>query len=199
MQHILDRETSALCFIDFQEKLLPAIPSLDQAMPHLQAVGQAAAVWQIPAIVTEHCADKIGGTDPAILAMLPSETQVIHKRSFGALGATEMQELVSKMKKSDRTQWLIGGAESHICVLQTVLQLIEAGIQPYILVQGVLSRFQQDYDIALQRLSQAGAMLVTTDMVLYEWCRDADDPAFREILAYVKKLPSTAPHDLEVP
>ncbi len=185
---ILTPDRCNVLIIDLQTRLVQKIISYQQAFGHIEAVAKAVDLWDVPCIVTQHCPDKIGQTDPDVQRVMPPYADFMDKSAFGALLEPTIFQKMASLKQQGRDKSIIIGAEAHICVLQTVLQLIACGITPYILVQAVISRHGMDQQIALQRMQQAGARLVTTDMVLYEWCQDAGMPQFKKLLPYIKKL-----------
>ncbi|MDO6460249.1 isochorismatase family protein [Granulosicoccaceae sp. 1_MG-2023] len=180
--HTLQAQQSLLLLIDWQSRLLPALPHGQAALQRSVLLGKGAALYDVPVLVTEHCADKIGGTDPGLLESL-SAPHMIHKTHFSACRGTA---LLSDIQAGERRQIVVAGAETHVCVLQTVLDLLAPERRVYVVCDALASRKSIDYKTALQRMQQAGAELVTSEMVLFEWQACAGDPGMREMLSLVR-------------
>jgi nicotinamidase-related amidase len=181
---ILDKNNSLLLVIDVQEKLVPAISGIDVLLTRLQALVRGARTMNVPMMFTEHCPDRIGFTvDP--ICELASNATYVHKTYFGAVRVNEISE---KIKSEERCQIVIAGTEAHVCVMQTALGLLEQGYDVFLVIDGIGSREPQDMEIAIERLCLAGAIPVTSEMVLFEWLEHADVSCFREVLGIVKAL-----------
>lgn len=174
----LRAERSLLVLIDFQARLLPAIRYGEAALARAAKLSQGAALLGVPRLITEHCPDKIGATtavlaDPAI--------PVIGKTSFGAGTAPGFRAALG-----DRREIVIAGVETHVCVLQTVLQLLEQDYQVSVVADATGSRSSDNRTLGLARMAAAGAVIVSSEMVLFEWLSDAGHPAFKPVMALIK-------------
>ena len=139
----------------------------------------AARRLAVPVVATEHCAEKIGATDPR-LASLAQE--VLHKVHFDATRETGLLQRLPV----GRHNVLVIGTEAHVCVLQTALGLADAGLQPWLVTDCMGSRRESDREAALQRWLASGGNVLSSEMAMFEWLGSAQHPEFRDILALVK-------------
>jgi nicotinamidase-related amidase len=181
---VLDKDNSLLLVIDVQDKLAPAISGIDVLLTRLQALVRGAQAMNVPMMFTEHCPDRIGVTVDSIRE-LASNAAYVHKTYFSAVRDNEISE---QIRSEERCQIVVAGAEAHVCVMQTALGLLEQGYDVYFVIDGIGSRESQDKKIAIERLCLAGAVPVTSEMVLFEWLEHADVSCFREVLGIVKAL-----------
>lgn len=171
-------DTSTLLLIDLQGRLMPAI---DQGEAVLQQCVRTAIIAKrlgIPVIGTEQSPASLG---PNVDAIKPYCETTFSKEHFNAC-ADGLTEILSPQ----RNQLILMGCETHVCLMQTALNLIEAHWDVSIVVDGVGSRRALDKQIALERLDKAGARLITGEMLAFEWMKTAQNPAFKEILTLVK-------------
>ena len=173
---LLSADASALLLVDLQERLVPALHDGDAVVANAGRLGRGAALLDVPVHATEQAPDKLG---PTVAAIAPYPQLVVPKTLFGAAGFPTLlppgaQEVV------------IAGAEAHVCVLQTVLGLLAARHRVVVVTDAVSSRTVANRVAALDRMVRHGAELVTTEMVLFEWLRDAAHPRFREVQALIR-------------
>lgn len=168
---------STLLVIDVQERLLPKIHQSEEVMKSVLWSVALAQKIGIPLLLTEHCPDKIG-TTPALLRDKFKEKDIVTKVYFSAV---REGNLVDKIQKQ-RRQIIIAGTEAHICVQQTVLDLLELEYQVFILDSAVGTRIPNDKVMALQRMGKNGAEIITQDMLAFEWLEKAETPMFKEVL-----------------
>lgn len=174
----LDCNTSALLVIDFQVRLMPAIENGSAVVANARRLLDAAELLGVPIIFTEQNADGLGGT----IAELRSETAgLFHKMTFDACRMPGFLDTLP-----DRRNLVVAGCETHVCVLQTVLGLLSAGRQVYLVRDAVGSRRAESKETAIRRLERNGAEIVTTEMVLFEWLGTAEDPRLRRIIDLVR-------------
>jgi nicotinamidase-related amidase len=174
----MDRESSALVLVDFQSRLMPVIADGAAILANARRLLAAADILDVPALLTEQNAPGLGGTVPELVQGL--DLPVLHKMTFDACRAADAGRL------PDRPCYVIAGTEAHVCVLQTVLGLLDVGRRVYVVADAVGSRRPESKAVALQRMAQHGAEIVATEMVLFEWIATAKDPRFREVLALIK-------------
>jgi nicotinamidase-related amidase len=182
--NFLDKDNSLLMVIDVQQKLAPAISGVDAILNRLQALLQAAPMMSVPIVFTEHCPQKIGYTVDS-LRELAADASYVEKTHFGAMREAG---ICAQLNAMGRRQIILAGTEAHVCVMQTALGLLESDYDVYLAIDATGSRERQDKEIAVQRLCQAGATLVTSEMVLFEWLEHADAGCFSEILGLVKAM-----------
>ncbi len=175
---MLDAKSSTLLVIDFQARLTPAIDGGGEAIANAQRLVRGAELLDAPTLYTEQYPKGLGHMVPELT---PPPERLIEKTTFDSTRAPGFLERLP----ADHTL-VVTGCEAHICVLQTVLGLIDAGRRVYVVADAVGSRKAQSKRVALRRMAQAGATIVTTEMVLFEWVGDARHPRFKEISALVK-------------
>ncbi len=177
----LDRNESILLGIDLQERLIPAMFESDTTVSSAIRLLQGATLLDIPVVMTEQYPKGLGKTITKIADLFPTSTVCFEKTSFSVAGCVEaMQRLTGK-------QIVVMGVESHVCVLQSVFDLLtDKSNQVFVVADAVSSRKESDKMLALQRMQLAGAQIVSTEMVLFEWLRAAGTPEFKAISQLVK-------------
>lgn len=180
-QFRLKVEDTALLVIDIQEKLLPKIMQAGEVLRNASFLVNAAKVLGVPVIATEQYPKGLGPTVEPIRGLL---TTVWEKKTFSAVAEGGALDF---LKSDARIKVVVVGIEAHICVMQTVLDLLNQGFHVFVCVDAVSSRYAIDVKIALKRMQQAGAILVTAETCVYEWLETAANPAFKEISAMVQE------------
>lgn len=176
---VAKRAESAFVLVDFQEKLAPHISGVDSIRKNLARVLAAAGLLGVPIVATEQYPKGLGPTDSA-LAPLLGEKARIEKISFSCFGESGFS---GKLKEVGARTLVLGGIEAHICVLQTALHALQEGYEVHILSDAVGSRDPRAADLALDRMRQAGAVISSVEMALYEWMERAGSPEFKQIQA----------------
>lgn len=180
-QYRLKVEDTAILVVDMQEKLLPKITNADEVIRNASFLVNAAKVLGVPVLGTEQYPKGLGPTVEPIRGVL---TNVWEKQTFSAVGDGGALEY---LKSDARIKVVVVGIEAHICIMQTVLDLLNQGFHVFVCVDAVSSRYAIDVKIALKRMQQAGAILVTAETCVYEWLETAANPAFKEISAMVQE------------
>ncbi len=175
----IDPANSHLLVIDFQARLMPAIPDGPAIVQNARHLITAARRLQVPVSYTEQNPRGLGPT-LTDLAPLPGE-MVLAKMTFDACRTAPVARNLD-----DGRDIIVTGCEAHVCVLQTVLGLMDAGRRVHVVADAVGSRMVLNRDTALPRMERHGAGIVTTEMVIFEWLGTADHPDFREIVALIK-------------
>lgn len=168
-----------LLLIDLQGRLMPAIAGSDAVVENAGRLAEAARLLKVPILATEQNPAGLGGTVEA-LAALPSA--ILPKTYFDATREAAFEGFLPP----DRPTLVVAGCETHVCVLQTVLGLLEKGRSVALVRDAVGSRREASRDAALERAKAHGAELVTTEMVIFEWLGTSDHPGFREALNLVR-------------
>ena len=181
---VLAAHDSMILLVDMQTGLLPAIDNAESLVARVHRLLSAARRLQVPVLATEHCADKIGGTDPRLA---PLTDDILHKVHFDATREADMR---ARMPVG-RHNVLVVGTEAHVCVLQTALGLAASGMRPWLVADGIGSRRESDRAVALQRWLQGGGNVLSSEMAMFEWLGSARHPAFRDIISLVKANPDT--------
>ncbi|HTA49682.1 MAG TPA: hydrolase [Verrucomicrobiae bacterium] len=180
----LESDHCALIVVDIQEKLLPPIFQKEQMLRNSALLVRAAGVLKIPAIVSTQYAKGLGKTVPEIASLLP-ETEAIDKDRFSCFGSDVFCTLLKRLP-GNRNTLLLCGMESHICVMQTALAALREGYLVHVASDAVSSRTEWNWKIGLERMRAAGAVLSSTEMMIYELMRSSSSPAFKEMLPYLR-------------
>jgi len=198
---LLDASESQLVLVDYQMRLMPALFEAEAAAANAVRLGKLARLLEVPVWGTEQNPSKLGENLPDIRALCQ---RTLPKMHFGALeeGLGEWlrppakppqgnaRSLPKHLQKpaagSERSTIVVAGCEAHVCLLQTALQLIEDEFDVWVVTDACTSRTERNRDAAFDRLAGAGAELVTTEMVGFEWLRTAEHAAFRELQALIR-------------
>jgi len=178
----LKREDAILVMIDFQERLMPAMRDHDELEESVCKLVQGIRTLEVPVIVTQQYTKGLGPTVPAIAEVL-GEFSPIEKTDFSAAGELNFLEALNEAGK---TTVILCGIETHVCVAQTALILLELGYDVFLVEDAVSSRNKNDKKVAIKRMVQAGARPVTVEAVLFELLVSAKAAEFKEISRIVK-------------
>ncbi|WP_174874975.1 hydrolase [Vogesella oryzae] len=170
---LIDRNDATLLVVDVQQKLLPAVLDADGMLARCRWLVSAAHDVGLPVVFSEQYPHGLGHTAPALLAAAPAAL-VVEKLHFSCVAAECLPESLLA-----RSQVVVCGMETHVCVLQTVLELLALGKQVFVVADAVSSRGAANRDYGLQRMRDAGAVLVTREMVLFEALRVSGSDEFR--------------------
>lgn len=179
---MLPPESTALLVIDVQGKLAHSVHNREALFENLQKVIRGVQVMDIPIVWTEQYPEGLGSTIPEI-AQLIDQPQPLTKTSFSCCGS---QPIVEKLKQLNRPQLLVCGIEAHICVYQSVMELLTHGYQIEVITDAISARKLYDKELGLQKMVLAGAAPTSTEMCLFELIKDARSPRFKKILEIVK-------------
>ena len=176
---------SQLLIIDIQERLASAMSAdvLDKIIKNNNVLLSAANALDIPVIHSEQYPKGLGNTVSTLAEHFPESSQSVTKTSFACSGAEEFDDLIAKPK---RQQIIITGIESHICVLQTALQLQQQGYAVYVVEDAICSRKKFNHKNAVKRLRQSGVIISNVESVLFEWLGDAMHPEFKTLSKLIK-------------
>ena len=172
---------SSLVLVDYQARLMPAIHGADDVVAKALVLARAAALLEVPVLGTEQNPERLGANTEALRQRC---LHTVSKTHFGA--CEDGLPAALDAHAPGRRQVVIAGCEAHVCMLQTALGLLRAGRVVYVAENASGSRRPSDHAAAMRRLAQAGAMIVTHEMVLFEWLHDCRHPRFREVLALIK-------------
>ncbi len=172
---LIDADNSALLVIDVQERLLPAIDGGQACVDNVLWLLRVARRIGVPVLACEQYPQGLGPTHPAVAAELPADCMA-EKIHFSAVAAG-----CHGLGHDGPDQYVVCGTEAHVCVMQTVLDLVAAGKRVFVVEEAVGSRRASDKALALTRMRDAGATVVSREMVAFEWLRQAATPLFREI------------------
>jgi nicotinamidase-related amidase len=199
---LLDVELSQLVLVDYQTRLMPAIFEAPLALANAVRLAQAAKLMQVPVWGTEQNPSKLGENPPELRALCQ---RTLAKMQFSGveegLGewlrpplkapAGNARSLPKHLQKpsntpTERNSIVIAGCEAHVCLMQTALHLLEDEFDVWVVTDACSSRTERNRDAAFDRLAGAGAELVTTEMVVFEWLRSAEVPQFKAVHALIK-------------
>lgn len=178
-----ERERSRLVLIDLQERLLAAMPETDRAEVERNTARliEAARQLGIPIEVSRQYPKGLGEVSAPLQQALQGAGTVTNKTAFSCCAEDDLH---ARLTGGD--QIILTGAETHICVTQTALELLEAGVTVFVAEDGVCSRDAGRKRNGLERLRAAGAIITNHESVLFEWLRDAADPQFRELSQLIR-------------
>ena len=199
---LLNASESQLVLVDYQERLMPAISDGPAVLANARLLARAAGRLQVPVWGTEQNPSRLGPNDAALRALC---RRTLAKMHFSAVeeglgewlraapkpppgNARSLPKHLQKPQpaQQERPGIVIAGCEAHVCLLQTALDLLEDEFEIWVVTDACGSRAERNRDAAFDRLAGAGAELVTAEMVVFEWLRTCEHPAFKDLLALVK-------------
>lgn len=203
---LLELEASQLVLVDYQTRLMPVMHESASVVANAVRLARMAHALQVPTFVTQQNPSKLGETVPELQSALSdSKIQVLGKMQFSAVeeGLGEWlrppakpvqgnaRSLPKHLQKSAggataRDTIVLAGCEAHVCLLQTALDLLEDEFEVWVVTDACTSRTERNRDAAFDRLAGAGAELLTTEMVAFEWLRTAEHPQFKAVHALIK-------------
>ena len=173
----------ALLVIDIQERLLLPIFDKERLIRNSQLLIRLANILSLPVIATTQYAKGLGQIVPEIASLLP-RMDPIDKLEFGCFGSEEFCSNLARF--SERTTLLLCGMETHICVLQTAMGALNQGHIVHVAADAVSSRTELNWKLGLERMRDAGAVISSTEMMIYELLGRSGSPEFREMLKHLK-------------
>lgn len=174
---LLHKDQSCLLLIDVQEKLTPHVQNPAHLIERCQWLMQLAKEINVPLLISEQYPKGLSTTVAALRALITDE-KIIEKVHFSCFRAPAFKE---RLQAVNRKQLVLIGIETHVCVLQTALDLQAANYEVFVVVDAVSSRNEIDYKYGLKRMKQAGIQLVTAEMVFFEWVEKAGTAEFKAL------------------
>jgi nicotinamidase-related amidase len=184
---LLETARSVVLVIDLQGKLMEMIERPGMVRASTVRLLKLAGLFGVPVLLTEQYPRGLGVTHPEIRSAfdeLSAPKLYLDKTSFGCCGAPDFESLMSRLRpgiEPSRRQVIVAGIEAHVCVMQTVIELLKQGSQVHLCWECVSSRGAEYRRHALDRMVQAGAVLTNHESVGFEWARRKDHPQFREM------------------
>jgi nicotinamidase-related amidase len=172
---------TGLLVIDVQTKLMAKIPNADALVRNTAFLVDSAKLLGMTVQATEQYPKGLGGTVPELAARLPERPD---KLAFSSCAAPSVMD---NFHRAACPKLVLAGIESHVCVLNTALDLLAAGFRVYLAADALASRYPIDHDMALRRLEQAGAIVTTVETCVFEWIGGSDHPRFKEISTLVQE------------
>ncbi|MGH7398795.1 MAG: hydrolase, partial [Candidatus Rokuibacteriota bacterium] len=182
----LDRERTALVVIDVQERLFPAMDAdhREEVMRNIKVLTAAARRLHLDMLVTEQYPKGLGHILQEVKDTLPTGVQPIEKVAFSCWGVEAFRSRLAAAGAC--RQILLSGIEAHVCVLMSALDLLAEGYTVHVVADAVTSRTQANWRLAMAQLRQAGAVVTTTETVLFQLLRQADTDDFRELARLIR-------------
>ena len=178
----LRRAQAGLLVVDLQERLLPAIFEKERVLENTLRLIRGAHVLGLPLFATEQYPNGLGRTVPEVAAAIPGFAP-FEKLAFSAGALPGVRSALAAGGVSDL---ILCGLEAHVCVCQTCLDLCQQGLRPFVVADAVSSRTAENHRLGLERMRDAGAVIVSTEMVLFELLEQAGTEEFKRVLALVK-------------
>ena len=182
-ENLLDPEKTALIVVDLQEAFRPVIHEFDKIAARSAVMVRAAEMLNVPVLVTEQSPGKLGATVPEIKSVLPAESAAVVKTAFSCCGSSYLNEQLRNRKVN---QVMLCGIEAHICMSQSVHDLLALGYQVHVLEDCVSSRTPANHEVGLAKMRRSGALPSSSEMALFEMMRDARHEHFRAISKMIK-------------
>ncbi len=179
---LLDREDTLLVVVDIQERLAAVMEQKDRVVANCLHLIEAAKLLGIPLVVTEQYPKGLGPTVPEIRDAVPSYAP-LEKIDFSCCGEQSFSDRISQ---SGRRKLIVCGMETHVCVLQTVLDLLRQGYIVHVVDDAVCSRKNENYRTALELMRSAGAIISCTETVLFQLLKKAGTDEFKTISKRIK-------------
>lgn len=176
------RDDTAVLVVDYQEKLIPAICNKEKLIPRTRILLEGLRQLGVPIIISEQYPKGLGATLPEIREAA-GDAKAYAKTSFSCWDNEGLREAIDA---TGCRNILVCGTETHICVLQSAIDMVEAGKQVLIVEDCVGSRFPHDIEVGLRRAEQEGVRISTTETVLFEMLRAAGTPKFKAISRLIK-------------
>jgi nicotinamidase-related amidase len=173
---LLSATNSRLLIVDVQDKLLPPIANGPRLVHNCRRLIDGAKIVSVPVYGTEQYPQGLGPTTAELATRMDPRVEKVIFSCAAVLGWGQAADVTD-----EREQVVVAGMETHVCVMQTVLDLIAGGFRVYVPVDAVGSRGELDAKVALERMAASGATLTTVESVLFEWCEKAGTPEFKQI------------------
>ena len=178
----LARTKAGLVVVDIQERLLAAIFEHERLVQNTVRLIKGAAILGLPVFATEQYRKGLGATAPEIAAAVANFSP-LDKVAFSACGAAGF---IAALQARKLSQILLCGMETHVCITQTCLDLLDYGFKVFVVADAVSARTPDNHRIGLERMRDAGAIIVSTEMALFEMLEQAGTTEFKQVLALVK-------------
>lgn len=185
MTDLIDFRQSVLVLVDYQQRLLPAIHGGAEVIAHAARLADVAKALGVPVIGTEENPQGLGQNADAIRQRCDATLSKMH---FDAC-ADGLLEMLRTSSGRPARDVVIAGCEAHVCMMQTALGLLQAGLNVWVVAEASGSRTAENHDLAMQRLRQAGGCIVTVEMVAFEWLRSCEHAHFKRVLGLLKASP----------
>lgn len=180
--HRITRNKAGLVVVDIQERLLPAIHEKERVLANAIRLIKGAAIMGLPVIVTEQYRKGIGATASEVAAAVPGFAP-LEKMAFSSCGA---EGFVAALEAKGVRDVILCGIEAHVCVTQTCLDLLAGTFRAFVVADAISSRTPENHRAGVERMCNAGAVIVSTEMILFELLERAGTDEFKRFLPLVK-------------
>jgi len=193
MSELLDCQRSIVLIIDLQGKLMEMIHRPSMVIGGTNRLLRIAGLFGVPVLLTEQYPRGLGPTHPAVHQVfdgLETEKRYLDKTAFGCCGDEQFDRLLGELRPGlppERRQVVVAGIEAHVCVMQTVIELLRADSQVHLCWECISGRGEEYRRHALERMQQAGAVLTNHESVGFEWARDTSHPSFKAMSSILKQ------------
>ena len=184
--NLCNPDNSVLIVVDIQEKLCQTMPDkvIKRLVKNSTNLLTASNILEIPVIVTEQYPNGLGSTHKEIIEAIPENSNKFEKTQFSCC---EADGFLGHLNSLNKHQIILIGMETHICILQTAIQLRSMDVEVFVVADAVSSRARDNYEISLKRLEQAGVVITNTESVLFEWLKDSNNNNFRSISSLISQ------------
>jgi nicotinamidase-related amidase len=174
---------SQLILVDLQTRLATAMDAdaMQAVIRNCTILATASTLFELPLVLTEQYPKGLGHTVPELLAVLP-QIKAVDKITFSAIAEVKCSRQLTR----DHTQIIVAGMEAHICVLQTALDLVQAGKQVFVVEDAIISRNPAHKANAIARMRAAGCIISNTESIVFEWLGRAEGDVFKTISKLIR-------------
>ncbi len=183
----LDPARSQLLLVDMQTRLMPSMDDIDGVTSRCRALIEGARAFGVPVLASEQYPEGLGSTDAGLADALGNAPR-LPKTDFSAAADPAIRAEIDARHAEGQDTVIVAGIEAHVCVMQTVLDLLGAGISVAVVSDAVTAHGAENRRAAIKRMTDAGAVLLTTEMVLFEWAGSSRSPAFKTVSKLVRGL-----------
>lgn len=183
---ILKRERTVLFVIDMQEKLLPHVYNHQAVLDNVKRLVALARTLNLPLLISEQYPKGLGKTVEDLVKELGNLYQPIEKMTFSCMGETLFRERIFNYRREGVDQVIVTGIEAHVCVYQTVVNLLEEGFDVHVVTDAVGSRVEANHSWSLELMGSAGSWTKPTETVIFEMLERAGTPEFKGMIPYVR-------------
>ncbi len=180
---LLESSKASLLLIDIQERLLPAMAAPEQVVAQSTILQMAAKTLDLPVTISEQYSKGLG---PTVQKLVDNNATVFEKLSFSCWRDDRMKQHFIQLHENGRPLVIVAGIEAHVCVMQTCIDLCNAGFGVFAVADAMASRKTASADLAIERMSAAGVSIVNTEMVVFELLERAGTPAFKSLSQLIK-------------
>ncbi len=182
----VDKDRTLMVVVDVQERLLPAIYNGGEVVENVRALVALARTYNLPLVLTEQYPKGLGKTVAELVKELGDLYQPIEKMTFSCMEESRFKNRMLDLRKEGRDQAVVAGIEAHVCVYQTVVQLLTEGWEVHLAADAVGSRRQENHLRALDLVGSMGALVKPTETLVFEMLERAGTPQFKAMMPYIK-------------